>query len=236
MQRVILSVVAIILSVILFRVNALTVEERDAERADALFTKKESHQVLTAEETKWYADYIKKCVAMQEKDKIIAPQLVSVASNIASKVLYAPKGQSAVRKVTASLQVAGPAMDKYRITVQYKSSSGFTANGTKKAILINSVKVMKELVSAPELKEVEAFEINGLAGGTDQYGRNTEFNLVSITMLVWMAGANHARNLYDQDRHPRLGALDIGRLDRTGCRPSLMAQEESSGNGGRAVL
>ena len=41
--------------------------------------------------------------------------------------------------------------------------------------LLDSAKIMKELVGAPELKEAEAFEVTGLAGGTDKYGRDDEF-------------------------------------------------------------
>ena len=108
MKNVVLSVAAIILCVMPLYVNALTAEERDAERADALFTKKESHQVLTAEETKWYSDYIKKSAAALDREKTLSPQMVIVTSNIASSILRDYKARSGVRKVTAILQIDGP--------------------------------------------------------------------------------------------------------------------------------
>jgi len=160
----------------------LTQGEIDGNRAEEIGNKKNNNVTLSAEDEKWYSDYKKKIVRMWENDKTVAPQLVLIASNIASKVLYDYKDRSGVKKVEAHIQVDGPATDKYRIKLSYKTPSIFTANLTKKGALKNSINIMKELVATPELKEVEAFEINSLASGTDKYGREEDFSFVSITL------------------------------------------------------
>lgn len=182
MQKVILFVSAIILSVIPLRVNALTTEERDAERADALFTKKESHQVLTAEESKWYADYIKKAATKWDREKTLAPQLEVAASNVAAKVLYAPKGKSSLRSVKAFLQADGPVVGQYKITLICMFPSGFTTAGTKRGIVIKSGQIMKKLLESSDLKEAGAFEIRGIVNGTDKYGNKTDMDATAITL------------------------------------------------------